>query len=755
MGSSNVQRAFSVYDQYRYSAVQICNKLIAFDTAWSCTDSPWPDEKIGTDPAIAKDNITFLKEKIADIEALEQTKKKEENKSKSDFTQGYQKTSYTPQTPSSPQAYNTTTSAGNSSASVNTTPVSYTPARHDTSPASQASTEPLTLTPGNNNHLAIAGLSGDAVKALLDQIAKGEGTTLEKARKYDFNSEYDVTLGYGQGGLPRPPKPLTQMTLGEVKQYQALLGQAWARGPGRGTYSSAVGKYQIVGQTLRGLQAKLNKDDSTLFTPELQDQFALELLKARGIEKWAKGKMTDQQFHSSLASEWDSIADPNKQGDLTRAHSKTAGTTKAQVSRIFTLMRGAPASTTTPVTTSEAPITSGNKPIGNSGYKPDAITRQLYADIPSSNDEGEKPTAGAGSSYSSSIESNRKDNDNYKAPLAGGEVASGSGASAFLRLSNSRVKMAQLHPTFHKLFLGAVEEYGRKTGKKVQVNSAFRSFDEQMQLYQKAKREGKPKAAYPGNSMHEFGLAIDANRDPMNEMEKLGILRKYGLTRPIATEPWHVEPVGVQLNTQAAKQAMKTDPNSITSLIESGIGRGGGGAGATGGNKSRNLAYYKQALAATPSASDIVDMKSLNETNVPTAKIELPASKSADSSMSAATASPTTSSASSRPAPVSTASQTAVAFNDEGERYSSISNTTTAAPRVQPETIQSNTRINEQIRSAQSLLKDQLDVQRQILTVLKQMQESKQSAPAAPSYVKDITPRQVKPAVISMAAPAV
>ena len=285
----------------------------------------------------------------------------------------------------------------------------------------------------------------------------------------------------------------------------------------------------------------------------------------------------------------------------------------------------------------------------------------------------------------------------------------------------------------------------------VQVNSAFRSFDEQMQLYQKAKREGKPKAAYPGNSMHEFGLAIDANRDPMNEMEKLGILRKYGLTRPIATEPWHVEPVGVQLNTQAAKQAMKTDPNSITSLIESGIGRGGGGAGATGGSKSRNLAYYKQALAATSTASDIVDMKSLNETNVPTAKIELPASKPADLSMPA-----TSSPASSKPAAVSTApSQTAVAFNDEGERYSSISSTATAAPRVQPETIQSNTRINEQIRSAQSLLKDQLDVQRQILTVLKQMQESKQSAPAAPSYVKDITPRQVKPAVISMAAPAV
>lgn len=759
MGSSNVQRAFSVYDQYRYSAVQICNKLIAFDTAWRCTDSPWPDEKIGTDPAIAKDNITFLKEKIADIEALEQTKKKEENKSKPDFTQGYQKTSYTPQTPSSPEPYSTTTSnntSGSSSASVNTTPVSYTPARQDTSPASQAGVEPLTLTPGNNNHLAIAGLSGDAVKALLDQIAKGEGTTLEKAKRYDFDSEYDVTLGYGQRGLPRPPKPLTQMTLGEVKQYQAKLGQAWARGPGRGTYSSAVGKYQIVGQTLRGLQKRLDKDDSALFTPELQDQFALELLKSRGIEKWAKGKMTDQQFHSSLASEWDSIADPNKQGDLTRAHSKTAGTTKTQVARIFTLMRGTPASTTTTlVATNEAPKDFSNKPIGNSGYKPDAKTRQLYADTPSSNDEGEKPSAGAGSSYSSSIESNRKDNDNYKAPLASGEVASGSGASAFLKLSNSRVKMAQLHPTFHKLFLGAVEEYGRKTGKKVQVNSAFRSFDEQMQLYQKAKREGKPKAAYPGNSMHEFGLAIDANRDPMNEMEKLGILRKYGLTRPIATEPWHVEPVGVQLNTQAAKQAMRTDPNSITSLIESGIGRGGGGAGATGGSKSRNLAYYKQALAATPSASDVVDMKSLNETNVPTAKIELPASKPVDNS--AMTATSTATPIASKPAPITTAAitQASPSFNDEGERYSSISSTTATAPRVQPETIQSNTRINEQIRSAQSLLKDQLDVQRQILTVLKQMHESKQSAPAAPSYVKDITPRQVKPAVISMAAPAV
>ena len=103
---------------------------------------------------------------------------------------------------------------------------------------------------------------GGPMGALLTQIAKGEGTTDDRAKANNFASSYDVVLGYGRYG--RPNKPISQMTLAEVKAYQKEL----LRNSG-GMNSSAVGKYQIVGKTLRGLQEQM-KLRSEEHTSELQ-----------------------------------------------------------------------------------------------------------------------------------------------------------------------------------------------------------------------------------------------------------------------------------------------------------------------------------------------------------------------------------------------------------------------------------------------------------------------------------------------------
>jgi hypothetical protein len=79
-------------------------------------------------------------------------------------------------------------------------------------------------------------------------------------------------------------------------------------------------------------------------------------------------------------------------------------------------------------------------------------------------------------------------------------------------------------------FASMAGEYYDLTGGNIQVNSA--------------KRSGK-------GSVHNYGYAIDINSSDANELNKLGLLDKYGFHRPLLNwgkypggknEPWHIEP---------------------------------------------------------------------------------------------------------------------------------------------------------------------------------------------------------------------
>jgi hypothetical protein len=83
-------------------------------------------------------------------------------------------------------------------------------------------------------------------------------------------------------------------------------------------------------------------------------------------------------------------------------------------------------------------------------------------------------------------------------------------------------------------------EYFNATGKKIQVNTAYRSTEEQAELFRKY---GSPRAARPGRSKHEVGLAFDINSSDAAAAISMGLFDKYGFHRPIAAETWHIEPV--------------------------------------------------------------------------------------------------------------------------------------------------------------------------------------------------------------------
>lgn len=76
-----------------------------------------------------------------------------------------------------------------------------------------------------------------AVGDLLDLIGRSEVESSDESRR--FASGYDVPLGYGRYGLP--PKPLSQIPIGDVKKFQDEIFSH----PNNHQNSSAVGRFQV------------------------------------------------------------------------------------------------------------------------------------------------------------------------------------------------------------------------------------------------------------------------------------------------------------------------------------------------------------------------------------------------------------------------------------------------------------------------------------------------------------------------------
>lgn len=155
-------------------------------------------------------------------------------------------------------------------------------------------------------------------------------------------------------------------------------------------------------------------------------------------------------------------------------------------------------------------------------------------------------------------------------PMAEGSPLSGSGGSKFVKLDKG-VDINGLDSRILQYFMGMAEEYGQKTGNSISVNSGRRSTEKQAALH----AADPKKAAPPGKSLHEFGLALDIQPSDADKLEKLGLMKKYGFTRPIGGEPWHIEPAGIQKNIALAK----SDERRRAEMIDASLYRGGGGYG--------------------------------------------------------------------------------------------------------------------------------------------------------------------------------
>jgi muramidase (phage lysozyme) len=127
----------------------------------------------------------------------------------------------------------------------------------------------------------VAANPGD-YKDVLDHIARSEGTANRAG------GGYNTSLGYGRYLPGGQEQNLTGKTLNEILE----LGRYMRRQPGNPN-SSAMGRYQVVGDTLRAQMRVLGLKGTDLFTPELQDRIGANLAKARGAnatglrQEWA------------------------------------------------------------------------------------------------------------------------------------------------------------------------------------------------------------------------------------------------------------------------------------------------------------------------------------------------------------------------------------------------------------------------------------------------------------------------------------
>jgi len=89
---------------------------------------------------------------------------------------------------------------------------------------------------------------------------------------------------------------LSGLTVNEIRDLQNDLV--------RSNGGSAIGRYQLLDDTLEGLIDRMGLTGHERFTPELQDQMALELARDAGMEGWVGGRISDERFAQNLSEIW-------------------------------------------------------------------------------------------------------------------------------------------------------------------------------------------------------------------------------------------------------------------------------------------------------------------------------------------------------------------------------------------------------------------------------------------------------------------
>lgn len=178
---------------------------------------------------------------------------------------------------------------------------------------------------------------------------------------------------------------------------------------------------------------------------------------------------------------------------------------------------------------------------------------------------------------------------------AGGKVG-GRDGSGYAFGGEVTGKTEGMHPEF----LRRLKAWSASVGEPYNVGSGARSIKEQQSLYDRWIRRvpGQAKAAKPGSSNHNFGLASDGSRWSKKNPGA------FGLVYPMSFEPWHVEPVNAK--------AMRTGAPATPGEADAAGGKEAQPANGVGGspqaawsNRSSAYASELEALASVLSGGGL------------------------------------------------------------------------------------------------------------------------------------------------------
>ncbi|MQX25507.1 hypothetical protein GHJ84_32190 [Sinorhizobium meliloti] len=170
--------------------------------------------------------------------------------------------------------------------------------------SARASNGAFTPVATDDAHVKSVEVDSKSKAALRDYIAESEGTAGQPGGGYSTSLDYGKWLSGGK------EQDLTVLTLDQIDALQVEMlshPENAARYPGGG--SSAIGRYQIVRSTLKGLRAKLHLSGDQFFDAAMQDRLALTLACQRGAtrdlgKEWAslRGEKLDKAIALARAA---------------------------------------------------------------------------------------------------------------------------------------------------------------------------------------------------------------------------------------------------------------------------------------------------------------------------------------------------------------------------------------------------------------------------------------------------------------------
>jgi hypothetical protein len=149
-------------------------------------------------------------------------------------------------------------------------------------------------------------------------------------------------------------------------------------------------------------------------------------------------------------------------------------------------------------------------------------------------------------------------------PVFACDMPSSEGREDLYGHTSNRSGIDQMQPEFRDSVAAMMDAAAAEMGGSMAIYSGYRSTEHQQRLWDEAAaqypdpEERDNWLARPGSSMHNYGLAADMRWNgarieygsPISDWMTANMGR-FGLTRPLGNEGWHIEPIGGRENRDA------------------------------------------------------------------------------------------------------------------------------------------------------------------------------------------------------------